>query len=145
MEEIWKNINHATLEFPYQVSNLGNVRSLNYNRTGKVQNLKFRCTPYGHKMVQLVGKKIVPVSCLVLEAFVGERPSPDHIAHHLNGNGGDNTVENLAWTPIAVVNKGCFDKAFERGTYKTPYIKGHILNSGHKIVKPNPLEDRLHT
>ena len=41
--EIWKEIDSETfIEFSYEVSNLGNVRSLNYNRTGK--NTKFEST-----------------------------------------------------------------------------------------------------
>jgi hypothetical protein len=43
--EIWKDIEQVSLEFDYQVSNMGNVRSMNYNRTGKIQVLKVRLSP----------------------------------------------------------------------------------------------------
>jgi hypothetical protein len=36
------------------------------------------------------------VQCLVLEAFIGPRPD-GYEARHLNGNGEDNHVSNLAW------------------------------------------------
>lgn len=36
--EIWKDI--PGLEDLYQASNLGNIRSLNYNKTGKIRNIK---------------------------------------------------------------------------------------------------------
>lgn len=38
MKEIWKDI--RGYEGLYQVSNLGNVRSLNYNRQNKIKNIK---------------------------------------------------------------------------------------------------------
>jgi NUMOD4 motif len=38
--EIWKDFESSSLEFDYQISNMGNVRSMNYNRTGKVKVLK---------------------------------------------------------------------------------------------------------
>jgi len=38
-----------------------------------------------------------PVHALVLEAFVGPRPSPRHHGAHLDGNRHNNHAENLAW------------------------------------------------
>ena len=49
--EIWKDI--EGYEGAYQVSNLGNVRSLNYNNTGKVKNLKKQVTKRGRYVVGL--------------------------------------------------------------------------------------------
>ena len=51
MEEIWKDI--EGYEGKYQVSNMGNVRSLNYNNTGKPRNLKQKINRYGYNEVKL--------------------------------------------------------------------------------------------
>jgi len=45
-EEIWKDI--PNYEGLYQVSNLGNVRSLNYNKTKKIKILTPSFDSYGY-------------------------------------------------------------------------------------------------
>ena len=85
--EIWKEIkNDAFIEFSYEVSNLGNVRSLNYNRTGKTQNLKVRFSPSKNRCVMLSGGKTYSIAQLVLTAFVEPKPSEKHFAFHKNGD-----------------------------------------------------------
>lgn len=37
------------------------------------------------------------VSCLMLETFIGPRPSPEHEAAHNDGNRRNNHIKNLAW------------------------------------------------
>jgi hypothetical protein len=104
--EIWKLIEPiSTLDFEYEVSNLGNVRSLNYNRTGKVQNLKIRFSPSGNRCVLLTGNKVYSVAQLVLNAFVGPKPSESHIPFHKNGDNQDDSIENLEWRHISLQNK----------------------------------------
>ena len=90
----------------YQVSNLGRVRSLDrehddhrgrWVRRGRV--LKQSIDREGYRRVNLMrdGKRAPrTVHRLVLEGFVGPRPE-GHQCRHLNGDAGDNRLENLAW------------------------------------------------
>lgn len=105
-EEIWKDI--PGYEGKYQVSNLGNVRSLDRigyrHRNGKTfsVNLKGRLLrpgpiKTGHLYVVL-GRRTngIPVHQLVAKTFMGPRPKDADI-RHLNGNPADNRLENLAY------------------------------------------------
>lgn len=52
--EIWGDI--KGFEGKYQVSTEGNVRSLNYNNTGQIKNLKKKINKYGFAEVKLSKK-----------------------------------------------------------------------------------------
>lgn len=70
MEEIWKDINGY--EGLYQISNKGNVKSLNYRRTGKEHNLQQFRNIHGILTVTLVckgRKKQISVLSLLAEHF----------------------------------------------------------------------------
>jgi len=116
MKEIWKSVpSHVGI---YEVSNLGNVRSLPKDR-GSFKNVK-------GKLLRLVlnsrGRYRValwkdgtwrwwPVSRLVLAAFIGPPPSEEHHADHVNGIKTDNRLTNLEWvTPeennLRAINMG---------------------------------------
>ena len=95
--EIWKDI--EGYEGLYQVSNLGRVRSLNYKRTGKVQNMKLGTYPNGYKMVDLKKnnkRKAHLVHRLVAKAFI---PNPDQLCevNHKDEDKANNAVDNLEW------------------------------------------------
>ena len=51
MIEVWRNI--KGYEGKYQISNMENVKSLNYNNTGKPRLLKPKINRYGYKEVKL--------------------------------------------------------------------------------------------
>lgn len=96
MEE-WKDI--VGYEGLYQVSDKGNVRSLNYNKTNKVKELKLVNSKDNYFVVCLHKnghQKEGKVHRLVAEAFI---PNPDNKPQidHINGNKSDNRVENLRW------------------------------------------------
>ena len=93
MEEIWKNISGT-----YEVSNLGNVRNTNYNRTGKTKLLR-QCLD-GKKnyltvslCIDGIGKRY-SVHRLVWETFNGEIPEGYEV-NHINETTTDNRLENL--------------------------------------------------
>lgn len=89
-----------------QVTKTGNVRSIDRisqaGRRLKGRILKQTTVQSGHKRVFIVhpdGKTISgrDVQVLVLETYVGPRPSCNHEARHVNGIPDDNRLKNLAW------------------------------------------------
>lgn len=94
MQEIWKNIEGYD---GYQVSNLGNVKSLNYNKTGKEKIMKLCKDKYGYLTLILYkeGKnKFMRVHRLVADAFI-KNPNNLPQVNHRNEDKTDNRVENL--------------------------------------------------
>lgn len=90
--EIWKPV--VGYEGLYEVSNLGNVRSLNYRRTNTVKNLSPSISKDGYIRVNLWKNckgKVLAVHRLVAEAFV---PNPDNKPQidHINTDKTNNTV-----------------------------------------------------
>lgn len=96
MVEQWKVIK----DYPnYMVSNLGNVKSLNYNGTKKEKILKQRKHTNGYMRVQLCKNKVCKdkyIHRLVAQEFI---PTPENKPHidHINTNRTDNRVENIRW------------------------------------------------
>lgn len=96
--EIWKDI--PGYEGKYQVSNLGNVKSINYKQTGREGLLTPVDTANGYCGVNLRDKishkKLVNVHRLVGTLFV---PNPENKPqiNHINGDKRDNRADNLEW------------------------------------------------
>lgn len=94
MEEIWKDV--VGYENLYQVSNLGNVKSL----CGKTPHLmKPQQNQYGylHIGLRICNKhKNFDVHRLVAQAFI---PNPNNLPciNHIDENKSNNNVENLEW------------------------------------------------
>lgn len=96
-EEIWLPI--EGYEGLYEVSDMGNVRSLNYNKTGETKILRPAMTRFGYLQVSLWkdGKrKMVKVHRLVATAFVPNMFGDDYV-NHINEVKTDNRADNLMW------------------------------------------------
>lgn len=97
MEEIWKDI--AGYEGLYQVSNLGNVKSLNWGRHGFPRTLTPKVSNSGRLAVQLskFGEvKYYLIHRLVASAFI-PNPCDYNEINHIDENPVNNRVDNLEW------------------------------------------------
>ena len=94
--EMWKDVKGH--EGYYQVSSFGNVRSLNYRRTGRVQNLKIQYRDKNRfSFIALYRDgfcEIMEVNRLVYEVFVQEVDMNYDIVH-IDGNYKNNRLSNL--------------------------------------------------
>ena len=96
MMEIWKDIK----DYPnYMVSNLGRVKNLNYNKTGREQLMTPQESAFGYMRIKLCknGKiKTIGIHRLVSEAFI---PNPNNYpqVNHKNEDKTNNCVWNLEW------------------------------------------------
>ena len=99
MNEIWKPVNGY--EGLYEVSNLGNVRSIRTNRTMKLQLHK------GYLKVGLYKQRTLKqfsVHRLVASAFIPNPKSKPEV-NHLDGDKTNNRADNLEWcTPCENAN-----------------------------------------
>lgn len=97
MEEVWKDI--QGYEGLYQVSNLGNVKSLNYRNTKEAKLLVPKCNNRGRLWVELINnkqRKPILVHTLVAKAFI---PNPNNYCeiNHIDENPKNNIISNLEW------------------------------------------------
>lgn len=98
MVEIWKDI--EGYEGLYEVSNQGRVRSLNYNKTGKVKELKPKNNGNGYLIAQLYkcGKiKYFLIHRLVAKAFLEDWSMWFPEVNHKDEDKTNNSVDNLEW------------------------------------------------
>ena len=95
--EVWRDI--PTYEGLYQVSNLGNVRSLNYRRTGNVKNLVLNKNSSGKKCVDLYKDGFrfsLYAHVLVAIAYLSHKPNGHKIVvDHINNKPLNNKLYNL--------------------------------------------------
>ena len=95
--EIWKQV--KGFEGLYEVSNLGNVRSLNYHNWGITKNLTPTADKYGYLRVCLSKNDKQHngiVHRMVAQAFI-DNPNDFPQINHINEDKSDNRVENLEW------------------------------------------------
>jgi hypothetical protein len=102
MKERWKPI--AEYHGYYEVSDHGRVRSIsridakNRFRQGRILALINRNAGYKYVGPSYLGRQVIrAVHHLVLEAFVGKRPSPEHVGMHKDDNPSNNYYKNLKW------------------------------------------------
>lgn len=98
MKEIWKDIKEYY--GLYQVSNMGNVKSLNYNHTKEEKILRLGVDRNGYLIVNLYknGKcKSLRVHRLVLRTFNPVENMDKLEVNHKDENKKNNNLDNLEW------------------------------------------------
>ena len=138
--EEWRPI--AGFENFYEVSDCGRVRSLDrivMRRNGAPKTISGRIlTPYpvatkGYQTVSLYDRgRRSPRSIhgLVLEAFVGPRPS-GMVGCHNDGDVENNHLGNLRWDSQGENNQDTIRHGRHRNANKTHCIRGHSLNDAY--------------
>lgn len=138
MQEIWKDIpNYENL---YQISNLGNVRSLcfgarNVKKSNVVKLLKSSKSNLGYYKIQLYkdGKsKMFYIHRLVALLFINNPDNKTQV-NHIDGNKANNAVDNLEW----VTPKENISHAIDNGLFYYAPMKG-------KKGKSNPTSKTIH-
>lgn len=142
--EIWKDV--VGYEGLYQVSNLGNVKSLNFNRSGQEKLLKLSVNKfYTYPQVKLYKnevKKCLKVHRILAQAFI---PNPLNLPYinHINAIRTDNRLENLEW----ITHAENIQHAFNIGTKSfTELTRAAVIKANSKKViniKTNQLYDSI--
>lgn len=140
MEE-WKPV--VGWESRYEVSNLGNVRSLdNYrknNLTGGVslyrgKTLKPCDSGNGYLRVYIGGKRVF-VHRLVCTAFHGPQPENADVVRHLDGNPSNNQEANLRWGTFSE------NEADKLSHGRNPFANKTHCPQGHPYDESNTYRD----
>lgn len=123
MKEEWKKV--FQFEWLYEVSNLGNVKSLPRRWAWKERILKPWLTTHKYRQVMLwkdSKQYWKRVHCLVMEAFVWPRPSTYDI-NHINWIKTDNRLENLEYCTKSENLKHLFHTLWYKGNKGKKYKK----------------------
>ena len=135
IEEIWKTIEG----YPnYEVSNLGNVRSLNFHREKKSKIMKQRVNRCGYKYLLLCkdGKhKTFTVHQLVAKAFI-QNTYNHPVVNHKDENKQNNCVNNLEWCTHKYNSN--YGTAIERQK-QNPNIKSCLGKFGKEHPNSKPI------
>jgi hypothetical protein len=101
----------------YECSNLGNLRSLNYKRTGKIQILKPAISKDGYLKTMLKNNDgkycTIAVHRVILNSYIA-KPSNQYEVNHINGIKTDNSINNLEWLTHSQNCKHSFDIGLQK-------------------------------
>jgi len=112
--EIWKDI--KGYEGLYQISNYGNVKTLDYNHTKKEKQMKPILQVDGYLGINLMkdGKrKRYRIHRLVLETFTNNKNNYP-VVNHKDGNKTNNCLDNLEWCSISYNTQHSYDMGLEK-------------------------------
>lgn len=129
MKEIWKDI--EGYEGLYQVSNIGRVKSLNYNHTNQEKILKYGIDTSGYRVITLWKNrkgKTKTVHRLVANTFI---PNPNNypIINHKDENKQNNSVDNLEWCTYK------YNLGYNKHGYNEENLKRRMINNQMKNSK----------
>ena len=135
--EEWRPI--PGYEGAYEVSNLGNVRSVdrrdNRGRQRKGVTLKPGQVQKGYPQVCLRrdgSGKYAQVCRLVLLTFVGDPPEGCQ-AYHENGDPADNRLSNLRWATVSERSHGQVQRGTHPNSRKTECVRGHTYQEPNLV------------
>mgnify|MGYP006447086611 CR=1 FL=1 len=129
-EEQWKWV--PGYEGRYEVSDLGRVRSY---AKGEPRVLRPGCmNRFGHCSVALGRRNSRTVHSLVLETFVGPRP-PGCDVRHVNGNGSDNRLVNLAYSSRSENNRDIATHSRRKLTVEQVYELRLLRKNGWTLAR----------
>lgn len=130
----YSNINPTPNHSGYFADKAGNIYS---NKRGSLKKLAVNNDHRGYLICGIRRndgtKRAAKVHHLVLEAFVGPKPSDLHVARHLNDDSTDNRLDNLAWGTLEenkMDKKHNLGKKFAKivNKNKTCHVKKYILS-----------------
>lgn len=129
MSEIWKDI--TGFVGLYKVSSLGNIQSLNYNRTGNIKQLKPVPNKKGYLQVLLCNGKIrrrVFVHRIVAIEFIPNDKQLSEV-NHINEIKTDNRAINLEWCDTSYNNNyGTRNKRLSKAINQLT-LSGELVNT----------------
>lgn len=120
--EIWKDI--KGYEGLYQVSNLGNIRSLYKRSKGNIMNLPIKKGYYQIGLRKNGIRKYYQVHRLVAQAFIENKENLPQV-NHIDENKLNNNVDNLEWCTVSYNN--CYGTRIKRVVEKNKTRQPVIL------------------
>ena len=147
--EIWKDI--KGYEGIYQISNLGNIKSLDHyirqrNNNYKLyhgKTLKPYMTSTGYYKIDLHNgkkRKIMLIHRLIANAFI---PNPDDLpeVNHIDGNKTNNNIDNLEWCTRSDNIKHSYKNKLHIHCPKNKPVKQININTGQIINTYKSIND----
>lgn len=132
MQEIWKDI--SGYENRYQVSNLGNVRSINGKRKDQLLKPTMR-KGYCHVGLYKDKKyKIYPVHRLVAMAFIPNPQNKPHI-NHIDSNRSNNLISNLEWCTPKENQQHAWKFGYQHPSYSTLGKRGYDCKNSKTVIQ----------
>ena len=141
--EIWKPV--VGYEGFYEVSNLGNVRSLNWGNRGITKNIYLKPHNRGYLQVELHAngrRKMFTVHRLVAEAFIqNEHGFPQ--VNHKDENKTNNAVDNLEWCTASYNARYSMEIHPDRVTNRNYVGNGKHKRRNNKKIEQISMDGKL--
>lgn len=138
VQEIWRDA--PGMLGIYEISNRGRLRRSKPGKNtwpGRIINPGVH-GDYGHRFVVRTGESGKPtkfyIHRLVALAFIGQPPLGKPMVRHIDGDGGNNTVENLAWADAAENSLDVLSMGRNVNAVKTQCKSGHEFTPENTVL-----------